>query len=120
MTETNIGRLVLAFRVVAFIEALTWVALLAGMYIKYAHDNEGATMIPGSLHGAAFVVLVILTLAVAKLRGWDLRTLALGLVATVVPFCSVVFEVWAHRTGRLTAPANGAAPERAAVDSAAR
>lgn len=120
MNEKRIGQIVLAFRVVAFIEALTWVALLIGMYFKYAHDNEGATMIPGAVHGGVFVVLVILALAVARLRSWDLKTLALGLAGTVVPFCSVVFEIWAHRTGRLSAPSTAAVQGRPAPESVTR
>ena len=32
---------------------------------------------------------------------WDRKTLVLGLVASIPPFGTVVFERWANRTGRL-------------------
>lgn len=95
--------IVALYKVVAFVEALTWVALLIGMYYKWVLGHETAVRVPGMTHGVVFVVFVVLTFAVAWLRKWDLKTLALGLISTVPPLCSVVFELWADRTGRLSA-----------------
>ena len=100
------GRL---FAVAALLEAFTWTGLLIGMYFKYADGETTAVRVPGMTHGIVFLALVGLTLAVARLRRWDLRTLVLGLAASVLPLCSMIFEVWAHRTGRLAAPAADAA-----------
>ncbi|WP_245537851.1 DUF3817 domain-containing protein [Tsukamurella paurometabola] len=111
VNESTASKIVLAFKVVAFAEALTWVWLLIGMYGKWVGGNEEAVATPGMTHGIVFMVLVVLTLAVAYVRKWDVKTLVLGLAATVLPFCSVVFEVWAQKAGKLDAPA--AEPESA-------
>ncbi len=105
MNESFASKLVTVFKVVAFAEALTWVWLLIGMYGKWIGGDEEAVAKPGMTHGIVFVVLVVFTLAVAYARKWDARTVLLGLIATVLPFCSVVFEVWAQRAGKLDAPA---------------
>ncbi|WP_019203846.1 DUF3817 domain-containing protein [Tsukamurella sp. 1534] len=104
MNESVASKIVAAFKVVAFLEALTWVWLLIGMYGKWVGGNEEAVAKPGMTHGIVFMVLVVLTFAVAYVRKWDVKTIVLGLVATVAPFCSVVFEVWAQRAGKLDAP----------------
>lgn len=106
MNESLASKLVTAFKVVAILEALTWVWLLFGMYGKWVGGNEEAVAKPGMTHGIVFVVLAILTIAVAYARKWDVKTLVLGALATVLPFCSVVFEVWAQRAGKLDAPAS--------------
>ncbi|MET9328626.1 DUF3817 domain-containing protein [Tsukamurella sp. NPDC003166] len=100
----NTKNLTTAFKIVAFLEALTWVWLIIGMIIKRVNDEPGAVQAPGMTHGVVFIVLVALTLAVARALKWDAKTLVLGLLATIVPFCSVVFEVWAQRAGKLDAP----------------
>ncbi|AUN39820.1 DUF3817 domain-containing protein [Tsukamurella tyrosinosolvens] len=114
MNESLASKIITAFKVVAFAEALTWVWLLIGMYGKWVGGNEEAVAKPGMTHGIVFMVLVVLTLAAAYARKWDVKTLALGLLATVLPFCSVVFEVWAQRAGKLDAPAAAAAAGKAA------
>ncbi len=108
MNESLASKLVLAFKVVAILEALTWVWLLYGMYGKWVGGDATAVRVPGMSHGIVFVVLAALTVAVAYARKWDVKTLVLGALATVLPFCSVVFEVWAERAGKLAAPASAA------------
>ncbi|GAB3210431.1 DUF3817 domain-containing protein [Marinactinospora thermotolerans] len=94
--------IVTAFRVVAAVEAVTWMGLLVGMFFKYVvvHNEIGVTIF-GPLHGIAFIVYVIL----AVLAWWTLRwrplTGLLALVASVPPLGTVVFERWAAGTGRL-------------------
>lgn len=110
VNESTASKIVTAFKVVAFAEALTWVWLLIGMYGKWVGGNEEAVAKPGMTHGIVFMVLVVLTFAVAYVRKWDLKTLVLGLLATVLPFCSVVFEVWAQRSGKLDAAVAKSAP----------
>ncbi|KXO92468.1 hypothetical protein AXK56_05280 [Tsukamurella pulmonis] len=108
MNESLASKIVTAFKIVAFVEALTWVWLLVGMYGKWVGGDATAVRVPGMTHGMVFVLFVALTLAVAWVRKWDLKTLALGLLSTVPPLCSVVFEVWAQRAGKLDAPGTAA------------
>lgn len=96
------SRLVPAFRVVAFAEALSWAGLLIGMYAKYVTDSgELGVKVFGPIHGGIFVAYGLLTLLVARAQRWPWPTLLLGLAAAVPPFATAVFEVWAARTGRL-------------------
>lgn len=97
----NTKNLITAFKVVAVIEAVTWVVLLTASVLKRVLHDDSLVFWPGCAHAAAFIVLVVLTLLVARAIKWDIKTLALGLIATVLPFCSVVFEVWAQKAGKL-------------------
>jgi RND superfamily putative drug exporter len=101
------GRLVRAFVVVAVVEAFTWAGLLVGMYLKHvAEVTELGVRIFGSLHGAAFMAYVLVTLLTARAQRWPVRwTTALALVAAVPPFMTVVFERAARRRGLLDVPA---------------
>ncbi|GAB3134768.1 DUF3817 domain-containing protein [Tsukamurella serpentis] len=118
MNESIASKIVLAFKVVAFAEALTWIWLLFGMYGKWVGGNEEAVAKPGMAHGIVFMVFVVLTLVVAKIRNWDLKTLALGLASTIPPLCSVIFELWAQRAGKLDPQAtSGSAPAARSTDA---
>ncbi|MGN2641324.1 DUF3817 domain-containing protein [Nocardia takedensis] len=98
------------FRFFAVLEALSWLGLLTGMAFKYIPDpgNEIGVKIFGPIHGGIFVLFVLSALLAARELGWNLVTTALALLSSIPPFCTVVFEVWAARTGKLT-PAEGAA-----------
>ena len=99
------SRLVTAFRVVALAEAVSWLGLLIGMFIKYVpQTTEAGVKIFGPIHGCVFVAYVVLTLLVSRGQRWPVRTTLLALASSVPPFCTVVFELWAQRTGRLDAP----------------
>ena len=95
-----------AFRIVAVAEALSWIGLLAGMYVKYVPEtSEVGVQVFGPIHGAVFVVYVLVALVAARVLGWSRGTALLALVASVPPLATVVFERWAGRTGRLRVPA---------------
>ncbi len=93
---------VLLFRAVAVAEALTWVGLLAGMYVKYVPETtELGVKVFGPVHGAVFVLYVAVTLLTARRLRWSPGTALLALAASIPPFATVVFEWWARRSGRL-------------------
>ncbi|MBB3677703.1 integral membrane protein [Modestobacter versicolor] len=98
------------FRVVAIAEAVSWVLLLAGMFVKWVlKTTEVGVQVAGPVHGAVFVAYVVVALVAWRVLGWSLGTAFLALAASVPPLCTVWFERWAQRTGRLpvgaTAPA---------------
>jgi integral membrane protein len=96
----------LAFRVVAVAEALSWLGLLAGMYVKYVPEtSEVGVQVFGPIHGAVFIAYVVVALVAARVLGWSRWTALLALAASIPPLATVVFERWAARTGRLAAPA---------------
>ncbi|NEM06787.1 DUF3817 domain-containing protein [Geodermatophilus normandii] len=102
----NPRTVVLAFRTVAVAEALSWIGLLAGMYVKYVPEtSELGVQVFGPIHGAVFVAYVVVSLAAARVLGWSRGTTLLALAASIPPLGTVVFERWAGRTGRLGVPA---------------
>jgi len=99
---TMSSRVVTAFRVVAFAEAVSWLGLLIGMFFKYVTDSgEGGVQVFGPIHGAVFTVYVALALVTARLQRWSVLTTLLALGASIPPFFTILFEVWAKRSGRL-------------------
>ena len=118
MTDKGWDRLIVrAFSVIAAVEAFTWAGLLIGMYFKYVPETtELGVKIFGPLHGGVFMLYgVVAILAAVRLKWSFFWTTVLALVAAVPPFATVVFEVWARRSGRLTPQVPAAVP---AVDSA--
>lgn len=91
------------FSIVAIIEAVTWTGLLAGMYFKYVPETtELGVRIFGSLHGAAFICYVLITIIVARQQRWRTRwTTVVALAASIPPFGTLAFEFWARKTGLL-------------------
>jgi integral membrane protein len=91
-----------AFRVVAVVEALTWVGLITGMVLKYGPaQNEAGVHLFGPLHGAAFLAYLACVVAVRSVFRWRTGLTLLALVCSIPPFASVLLELWAERTGRL-------------------
>ncbi|MEV0032824.1 DUF3817 domain-containing protein [Nocardia sp. NPDC050793] len=91
------------FRFFAVLEALSWLGLLVGMAFKYIPDqgNEIGVKIFGPVHGAIFILFVLTSLLAARELNWNWKTLVLALLSSIPPFCTVIFEVWAVRTGKL-------------------
>lgn len=108
MSSTSVRAL---FRTVAFAEAASWLLLLVAMIFKWIVQAdpdagiEGGVPIAGPIHGAVFVAYVLMSFVAWRTFAWNLRTLAVALVASIPPFATVVFEVLADRRGLLSAPA---------------
>lgn len=94
--------LLTTFRVIAAVEAVTWVGLLIGMLFKYVvAEEEIGVQVFGMLHGIVFIGYVLIALLAWLRLRWTLWTGVLALVASVPPLGTVVFERWASRTGRI-------------------
>ena len=111
--RTRAGR----FRVIAMAEAVSWVGLLIGMYFKYLGTprTEIGVKVFGMAHGLIFIAFIVAGLMVGIAAKWTLGTSLLALLASVVPLCSVIFIIWADRTGRMgaaTAPGGVLPPGR--------
>ncbi|HEY0402429.1 MAG TPA: DUF3817 domain-containing protein [Blastococcus sp.] len=91
-----------AFRIVAVAEALSWIGLLAGMYVKYVPETtELGVKVFGPIHGGIFVAYVVVALVASRVLRWSPRTTVLALVCSVPPLATVWFERLATRNGRL-------------------
>ncbi|MCZ2859055.1 DUF3817 domain-containing protein [Blastococcus sp. VKM Ac-2987] len=96
-----------AFRIVAVAEAITWIGLLAGMFVKWVlQTSELGVQVFGPIHGGVFVVYVLVALVAARVLRWSAGTTVLALAASVPPLATVWFERRATRSGEL--PARGA------------
>ncbi len=93
------------FRLIAMAEAVSWVGLLVGMYFKYLGTprTEIGVKVFGMVHGLVFIAFVVAALLVGVAVRWTLSTWLLALLASIVPLCSVIFLIWADRTGRMGA-----------------
>jgi integral membrane protein len=100
------------FRAVAIAEAVSWVLLLAGMFVKWVlRTSELGVQLAGPVHGAVFIGYVLATLLAWQVLRWSPRTALLALVASVPPFATVWFERRARPTGQL--PVGETVPARA-------
>ena len=94
----------LAFTTVAVAEALSWIGLLAGMFVKYVPEtSEIGVKIFGPIHGAIFVAYVLLVLVASRTLRWSRGTTLLALLASIPPLATVWFERRATRAGILPA-----------------
>jgi integral membrane protein len=90
------------FRGLAISEAVTWALLLTGMFLKYVTETtELGVQVFGMVHGVVFIAYGLVTLLVAIDQRWSVGRLALGLVAAVPPFATLLFERYAERRGLL-------------------
>ena len=104
------------FRLVALAEAVSWVGLLVGMYFKYLGTprTEIGVKIFGMAHGLVFIAFVVMAVLAAIAFRWSAKTCLLALLASIVPLATVMFLIWADRTGRLTGIAHAGGTARAA------
>jgi len=95
------------FRTAAVAEAISWGLLLIAMFLKYVTESEpfgiaeGGVPVAGAIHGAMFVIYLLVTINVRDKFNWSGRTTLVALVAAIPPFCTYVFEVIAERRGLL-------------------
>ena len=91
-----------AFRIVAVAEALSWLGLLVGMFVKYVPETtELGVKVFGPIHGGIFVAYVVVALVTSRVLRWSPRTTVLALACSVPPLATVWFERLATRNGRL-------------------
>jgi integral membrane protein len=94
------------FVTVAVAEAVSWAALLTGMFFKYVVvRDEIGVKIAGPVHGFLFMAYLAVTVVQARLAGWRWWVTLVALVCAIPPFATLVFERWARSRGLLRAPA---------------
>ena len=91
------------FRIIAIAEAFSWAGLLVGMFFKYVPESatEIGVKIFGPVHGGIFMAFLAAALFVGITRKWSIVTWALALLGSIVPLGSVIFVIWADRTGKI-------------------
>ncbi len=96
MTPRNV------FRTLAITEAVTWIALLTGMFVKYVvGTTDVGVRLAGPVHGVAFIAYCLATIVVAVDQQWSRGRTVLGLVSSVPPLMTVWFDRHVESRGGL-------------------
>lgn len=90
------------FRTLAILEAISW-TLLIGALIVRAVDPELAlaVTIGGGIHGFVFLSYGATAILVALNNRWRAWPTAVALVSAIVPYATILTEIWLHRRGSL-------------------
>ena len=75
-----------AFRVVAVVEAVTYLVLLGAVVLKRVLDGPDLVSVLGPVHGIAFLVYLVLVLRIRESQGWDLGRTIVVILLSAVPF----------------------------------
>ena len=95
-----------AFRLVAYIEAATFLVLLAAVFVKRVLEGpENLVSVFGPIHGVAFLVYLYLVLRIRDGQRWGLGATIVVILASAVPFGGF----WAGR--HLAEPEPSGAPQ---------
>ncbi|MEO9139421.1 MAG: DUF3817 domain-containing protein [Jatrophihabitans sp.] len=87
-SPTTTAPVVRAFRIVAMIEAVSWLLLIVATIVKYTTDphQQLGVQIMGPVHGTLFIAYVVLALFEVRRRlQWDGRTTLIVLIDSVIP-----------------------------------
>ena len=75
------------FRLVALLEGLSYILLLfIASPIRYLTGNATYVKLLGMPHGILFILYVVLAIVIKKQMKWRLKTLAIVLLASLIPF----------------------------------
>ncbi len=75
-----------AFRVTAYVEAATYLALLAAVVVYRLLDGPDFVSGLGPVHGIAFLVYLFLVIRIREDQGWNLWRTIVVILASAVPF----------------------------------
>lgn len=96
---STIGR---AYVWVAIAEAITWAALLIGMFFKYVTQTTDVLVsIFGAVHGGVFLIYCVVTAVAAFRLRWPFWAVATALIAAVPPFVTIPAERLIRKKGLL-------------------
>jgi integral membrane protein len=82
LLASSLGR----FRIIAFVEGLSYLLLGITMILKYQHNILKPNYIVGMAHGGLFILYVILLIQVGIQYKWTLIKMFWAFVASLVPF----------------------------------
>ena len=89
MQNTSLGR----FRLIALLEGISFLVLLGiAMPLKYFAGMPMAVKIVGMAHGVLFLLYIALLADVAIKYKWGVKKIFLALIASVLPFGTMVFD----------------------------
>jgi integral membrane protein len=93
----------LAFRVAAYVETMTFLLLLGSSLLFRVFDGPDFISIMGPVHGVAFLVYLVLVLAIRDGQGWTFWHTVLIIFLAAVPLGG--FWAGSHLKNNESAPA---------------
>ena len=79
--------MLLIFRVIAFIEGISYILLMTiGLYFKYQLNDESYVKLLGLPHGLLFMLYILFAFIVRKYQKWEIKDFSIILFASLVPF----------------------------------
>jgi integral membrane protein len=75
-----------ALRIVAVLEATSFLVLLVATIVKQTAENDDGVNVMGPIHGGLFLLYVLLVVIVAADEKWRLKRTILTLLCAVIPF----------------------------------
>ena len=93
MTMDKLNFTVKQFKMVAILEGVSFLGLLGiAMPLKYIFGLPATTQVLGMAHGILFIAYVLMVFLIRKQLDWNLKTTALALTASVLPFGPFVVD----------------------------
>ena len=75
------------FRVISFLEGISYLLLLfIAVPIKYSQGDASYVKMLGMPHGILFMGYVVLAIVIQKQMKWNLKTIGIVILASVIPF----------------------------------
>lgn len=78
------------FRIVALLEAVSYLALLSASVVHRGFDGPDLVGVLGPIHGILFLAYLLLALLVREQQGWTAWQTILVIVASALPFGAFV------------------------------
>ena len=91
----------LLFRTFAFAEIVTWAGLITALILRGTGVTDAMVGPAGGVHGFVFLAYCVITVFVWVNQRWRPVTGLLGLLAAVIPFATLPFELVVDRRGLL-------------------
>ena len=83
------------FRAAAFAEAVGWTLLITGICIEHFTGSHAPVAVAGRIHGTLFFGYLVAAALYPNL-GWGRWRALFALAASVPPYGSLIFELWAR------------------------
>jgi integral membrane protein len=76
-----------SFRIISFLEGVSYLLLLfVAVPIKYFQGDASYVKILGMPHGILFMLYIVFAIVLQKQMKWNLKTLGIVMIASVLPF----------------------------------
>lgn len=100
MTQRTVSPRIL-FRTFAFAEVATWALLITGLIVRQTGGDPIWVTTTGGIHGFVFLCYSVITVFVWVNQRWKFVVGALGLLAAIIPFATLPFELVTDKKGML-------------------